>query len=137
MTKEYHKILNVSYNASLEDIKAAYKKLAKQWHPDKWRSASESDRLHAEEMMKNINEAYAVLKSSPHIPINKSYSWKSEKATTTKSPYAKEDDIWDIDLNTLSRDYFDIKPENKIERNKPKESLWSNSDEISKDFFGI
>src|SRR3989338_1492744 len=53
--KDYYKILGVSKNASKEDIKAAYKKLAKQYHPDLNKSHD------ATEKFKEINEAAAVL----------------------------------------------------------------------------
>ena len=139
MTKDYHKILGVTYNASPEDIKAAYKRLAKQWHPDKWLNDKEK-RLQAEEKMKDINEAYDALKNSKSSTNTSSYSWKADKATTSKpkSKYAKDDDIWDVDLETLSKDYFGVKSKQKTDKNKTsKESLWFDSDEITKDFFGI
>ena len=53
--KDYYKILGVSKNASKEDIKTAYKKLAKQYHPDLNKSSG------AAEKFKEINEAAAVL----------------------------------------------------------------------------
>lgn len=55
--KDYYKILGVSENASLDDIKKAYRKLAKEHHPD----AKGGDKR-SEERFKNISEAYAVLK---------------------------------------------------------------------------
>ena len=133
MAKDYHKILGVSYNASKEEIKAAYKKLAKQWHPDKWLN-DRAKKFQAEEKMKEINEAYDVLKNrkSESIPI----SLTSSKETP-KSKYAKEEDIWDIDLEKLSRDYFGVKSNQETDKNKSKESLWFNSEEITRDFFGI
>ena len=54
--KDYYKILGVSRDAKLDDIKKAYRKLAKQYHPD---VSKEKD---AEEKYKEINEAYEVLK---------------------------------------------------------------------------
>lgn len=53
--KDYYKVLGVDKNASKEDIKKAYKKLAKKYHPD---ISKEED---AQEKFKEINEAAAVL----------------------------------------------------------------------------
>lgn len=54
--KDYYKILGVSKNASQEEIKKAYRKLARKYHPD----ANPGDEK-AEEQFKAISEAYEVL----------------------------------------------------------------------------
>jgi curved DNA-binding protein len=54
--KDYYKILGVDKNATLEEIKKAYRKLAQKYHPDKNPGNKE-----AEEKFKEINEAYEVL----------------------------------------------------------------------------
>jgi curved DNA-binding protein len=54
--KDYYKVLGVPRNASDEDIKKAFRKLARQYHPD-----VAKDKKGAEEKFKEINEAYEVL----------------------------------------------------------------------------
>jgi len=55
--KDYYKVLGVSEDAELDQIKKAYKKLALQWHPDK----NPDNVKVAEEKFKEIGEAYSVL----------------------------------------------------------------------------
>lgn len=54
--KDYYQILGVGRNASAEDIRKAYRKLAMKYHPDR----NPGDKQ-AEERFKEINEAYQVL----------------------------------------------------------------------------
>ena len=61
MAKDYYGLLGVSKTASDEEIKSAYRKLAKKYHPDLYSTASESEKKAAEEKFKEINHAYSVL----------------------------------------------------------------------------
>ena len=61
MEKDYYKILEVERDASEEEIKRSYKKLAIRWHPDKFINESEEKKKEAEEKFKDISEAYTVL----------------------------------------------------------------------------
>ena len=54
--KDYYKILDIPREASNEDIKKAFRKLARKYHPD-----VAKDKKAAEEKFKEINEAYEVL----------------------------------------------------------------------------
>jgi len=54
---DYYQILGVSRDATADEIKKAYRKLAMKYHPDK----AKGDKKQAEEKFKQISEAYAVL----------------------------------------------------------------------------
>jgi molecular chaperone DnaJ len=79
MEKDYYDVLGVDKNASQQEIKKAYRKLALKYHPDK------SDDPDAEEKFKEISEAYAVLSDEEkrqrydrygHAGIDQEYSYE-------------------------------------------------------------
>ena len=57
MQQDYYKILEIDRNASKEEIKRAYRRLAMKWHPDK----NQHDKEVAEKRFKEIGEAYEAL----------------------------------------------------------------------------
>jgi len=78
--KDYYKTLGVERNASEDDIRKAYRKLAMQYHPDR----NPNDKQ-AEERFKEINEAYQVLsdpqKRSHYDRLGSDYStWQRRGA---------------------------------------------------------
>lgn len=75
-TQNYYEILGVPRNATSEEIKKAFRKLARQYHPDVNPGNKE-----AEEIFKNINEANGVL-SDP------------EKRSEYDSQYNKTNSFW-------------------------------------------
>lgn len=54
--KDYYETLGINKNASQEEVKKAFKQLARKWHPD-----VHPDKKQAEEKFKEINEAFQVL----------------------------------------------------------------------------
>ncbi len=59
MPRDYYSVLGLSRDASADDIKQAYRKLSKEWHPDKHKGDKK-----AEEKFKEINQAYEALSDS-------------------------------------------------------------------------
>ena len=55
--RDYYEVLGVSRDASTEEIKKAYRKLARKYHPDVNR-----DDKDAEKKFKEVKEAYDVLR---------------------------------------------------------------------------
>src|SRR5919206_2279395 len=54
--RDYYEVLGVNRDASEEDLKKAYRRLAMKWHPDR-----NPDNPRAEEHFKEAKEAYEVL----------------------------------------------------------------------------
>ncbi|MCM8784163.1 MAG: molecular chaperone DnaJ [Candidatus Omnitrophica bacterium] len=80
--RDYYEILGVDKRASKEEIRAAFRKLAMQYHPDR---APQDKKKEAEEKFKEISEAYAVLSDDQkraqydqfgHAGIDSRYSYE-------------------------------------------------------------
>ena len=57
--KDFYEILGVQKNASDDDIKKSYRKLAMKYHPDRNKDDKESERK-----FKEVSAAYEILKDS-------------------------------------------------------------------------
>lgn len=64
MAKDLYEVLGVQKTASDAEIKSAYRKLAIKMHPDRFATASDSEKKAAEEKFKEVNHAYEVLSDS-------------------------------------------------------------------------
>ena len=89
MSKDYYKILEINEFESAENIKAAYRKLARKYHPD-IAGASFIDKF------KEINEAYEILsnkiKKEEYDRARKFYNYaKSAETNNNKSEYKKSE----------------------------------------------
>lgn len=65
--KDYYKILGVGKDASENDIKKAYRKMAVKYHPDKNRDGEQGD-----EKFKEVGEAYETLIDPQYVPMSPS-----------------------------------------------------------------
>lgn len=76
MGKDYYKILGLKRNASDDEIKKAYRKLALKFHPDKNKSPE------AEEKFKEVAEAYEVLSDKKKKEIYDQYGEEGLKGSS-------------------------------------------------------
>ncbi len=95
MAKDYYGVLGVAKEASADEIKKAYRKLALKYHPDK----NPGDKK-AEEKFKEITEAYAVL-SDPEK--RKQYDQFGEAGFHQR--YSQEDIYRDFDVGDIFREF--------------------------------
>jgi molecular chaperone DnaJ len=91
--RDYYEILNVSRNASKDDIKSAYRKLALQYHPDRNKSPE------AEGKFKEISEAYAVLSDD-----EKRGQYDQFGHAGIDSRYSRDDIFRGVDFGEIFRD---------------------------------
>ena len=89
MTKDYYKILGVAEFDSAENIKIAYRKLARKWHPD---VAGDSEE--AILRFKEINEAYETLsnqsKKSEYDKARKFYNYAKQTSSYNSQPKSEQ-----------------------------------------------
>lgn len=82
---EYYNALGLTFDATDEDIKTAYKKLALQWHPDRHQFGKE----HAAQMFVEVNTAYHSLMDGTEGMVPSCRDSVSPLSTPTESGTAK------------------------------------------------
>lgn len=96
--KDYYKIMGVNRDAPLKDIKLAYRRLARKYHPDLNKEPQ------AEEKFKELGEAYEVLKDPEKRKIYDQHGseWTAgQQAGSSRSPFG------DRTQSHYSRDFFE------------------------------
>lgn len=58
---DYYELLGVTKNSDADEIKSAYRKLAKKYHPDVFATAGDAQKAEAEKKFKEIQHAYDIL----------------------------------------------------------------------------
>ncbi len=91
--KDYYEVLGVKRDASPDEIKDAYRKLAMQFHPDRNKDAG------AEERFKEISEAYAVLSDT-----QKRQQYDTLGHSGFDQRYTSEDIFRGADFDSIFRD---------------------------------
>ncbi len=95
MTEDYYSLLGVNKTATKDEIKAAFRKLAMKYHPDK----NSGDKA-AEEKFKKINEAYAVLSNDEK---RKQYDMFGAEGFSKR--YTQEDIFRGFDFNGIFKEF--------------------------------
>lgn len=115
MSKDYYEILGISRNATEEEIKAAYRRLAKIYHPDVAQNKQE-----AEKKFKEINEAFQVLIDPEKRKLYDKYG--TIENIPTSSNYSSSVDIFDI-FSDIFNDFV-FNTERKYREYNPLEELY-------------
>ena len=109
--KDFYEILGINKNATSDEIRKAYKKLAIKWHPDK----NPNNKEEAEAKFKEISEAYSVL-SDPQ----KKNEYDNRGMNSNFTTFHFNDNF---DPFSMFNDFF------KNERNNGFDSNWPNFDD--------
>jgi curved DNA-binding protein CbpA len=100
----YYEILEIDKNATIDDIKKNYKKLAFKWHPDK----NQDNKAEAEKKFKDISKAYQIL-SDPNK--RKIYDLTGTDESLQTTSFKNEQELFQEFFSNLKDQLFNNIPE--------------------------
>ncbi len=120
--KDYYKILGVLKTASTDEIKKAYRKLAREYHPDKTGGDEKKNRVFLD-----VNEAYEVLGNEDK---RKNYDEKKPDNTSNNKTQKQSESGFtpNFDMNDFEKRF-----ENFFGFNKSGEKTQDNSSKVNTD----
>lgn len=137
--KDYYSILEIPKTAAQEEIKKAYRKLARKYHPDINKESG------AEDKFKEINEAYGILgdeasRNKYDAKLNNNFTSNTSKASKTKTG-RKETSNGTIEFDNIEEsfeNFFGFNPKTKekvLKKEKSKNPL--DTTDMFEKFFGV
>jgi len=123
---DYYKILEVDKNVSKADLKKAYRKQARRYHPDVNTESS------AEEKFKQANEAYEVLKDPEKRQAydNFGHNWERAPGFSSGGTYAGENGFSGADFSDFFESVFSGKSDNTRSRRSSQQQRIKGGDQI-------
>lgn len=132
--KDYYSILQVSKTASQDEMKKAYRSLARKYHPDINKESS------AEDKFKEINEAYGILgneesRNKYDAKLNNNFTSRTSKTTRKEASYGP------IEFNNIEKSFenffgFNPKTKEKILKKEKKKNPLDTTD-MFENFFRV
>ncbi|EHI98935.1 heat shock protein DnaJ domain protein [Clostridium sp. DL-VIII] len=115
-----YEVLGIKPGASQDEIKSAYRKLIKQYHPDQF--GDNPLKNLAEEKMIEINEAYEALTKNPNNNYNSSNTSTSSNYNNSSNNSSNSYDFQEIRRLIQSRNY--LAAENKLNSISNRTAEW-------------
>lgn len=134
--RTYYETLEVERCISTEELKKAYRNLAKKYHPDKYANESLDKQNEVKEIFAQINEAYQVLsneKSRKEYDLTLLKNKKESNSQKSNSTSKNRDFFNKNDLNDMFSSFFSP----KSSKNDSDGNLKKEMDDKFKSFFGI